>query len=329
MSNSLEVSICISMLNEEINARRCIESVLQSCKNFNSEIILLNNGSSDGTKEILASYEELEGLRVVSFDQTVGLNVARNFLLNQCNSELAIFLDADGVVSVDYVATLLKNVSPEFSIYSGPVPEQSSKKNVFFELHYRTLMQTDPNFLIGANFAVNVRDALAVGGFPNITVKRGDESPLITLMKNEGAKQRYIRELVASNHFIASPVDFITSFYYEGQNAYLCMLYFGEALIVKSLYKSMYVSGLFFVVAGIFLSIFSFVIFGGLLLIAKIIIQRLYWIELISHFFRILSFSALKGLIVTAVAHVTHELGFWYSLMTRKKPNCWAVEDGR
>lgn len=326
MVDSYDFSICISMLDEEDNARRCIDSILQSSKEFDCELLLLNNGSSDGTKEILANYENVDNCRIVSFDQTVGLNMARNFLLNQCNGKLAVFLDADGIVSAHYFSTLLQNVSPEFSIYSGSVPEQSCEKNIFFELHYRTLMQADPNFLIGANFAVNVADALAVGGFPNITVRRGDESPLISLMLKNGAKQLYIYDLVASNHFISSSKDFINSFYYEGQNAYLCMLFFEEPVLAKSVYKLMFISGLSFCLAGIVSSTSSLIAFGGVLVTTKMIVQHKYWTELLGHFARILSFSAVKGLLVTVAAHVTHEFGFWYSMLSRKKPNCWTEE---
>ena len=179
------LSVCVSILNEEENITRCIDSIIDAAENYNVEIILLDNGSSDNTPKLLLSYVQNASIRIITFETTTTLNVARNHLLSQASGEYAIFLDADGQVNNDYFDVLSKLVTPNCVVYSGRVPEGSSMPNPYFDLHYKSLMDSDPNFVIGANFVVNVAAALNVGGFPDITFRRGDETPLVELLVKE------------------------------------------------------------------------------------------------------------------------------------------------
>ena len=323
MADAFNISICVSMLNEEDNIERCVDAILASSAGFNCELILLDNGSSDQTSKILGNYNGIDNCKIISFKETVGLHLSRNYLLKNSRGTFAVFLDADGEVGSDYFSVLTQNLSPEYAIYSGPVPEQSTKRNNFYELHYRSLIESDSKFLIGANFVVNIKEALKVGGFPNITVRRGDETPLITLMLNNGSRQYFIDDLTASNHFINSSKDLIKSFYYEGQNAYLYMLYFKEPFVLKTIYKSVFLLGL--IVLGISALTQNFIIaFIAISLLAmKLFFQRRYWTKVLHRVKEILSFDVLRSLVVLSVAHVTHEFGFLFSMLTRKKPNCW------
>ena len=323
MVDAFNISICVSILNEEENIERCIDAILASSKDFNCELLLLDNGSTDQTSKILRKYNEINNCKIISFSDTVGLDLSRNHLLKNSSGTFAVFLDADGLVNSDYFSVLNQNLSQEYHIYSGPVIEQSSRRNNFYELHYLSLIKSASRFLIGANFVVNVSEALKVGGFPRITARRGDEDPLIKLMLNNGSKQCFIDTLIASNHFINSSKDFVKSFYYEGQNAYLYMLYFEEPFILKTIYKSIFLLGLF--VIGIALIMQNFVIglFGISFLTMKVFFQRKYWARVMHRAKQILSFDILRDLAVLFVAHVTHEFGFLYSMFTRKKPRCW------
>lgn len=323
MEKLLSFSVCISILNEEENLKNCIENIISASKGFDCELLFLNNGSSDASGEILNQYVSLKNCDVISLDKTVELQIARNILLNRSKSNVAVFLDADGEVSSNYFSTLLENFSEDVSIYSGPVPEQSSEINIFFELHYLALMKSDPNFLIGANFVVKIDDALKVGGFPDITFQRGDETALIKLMKENGSKHQFLSELSSSNHFVSEPINFIRSFYYEGQNAFLYMLYFDESVFLKSLYKTIFIVGILLFSMGLVMGNKYLVMGGVLAFFVKFLIRAKYWSVLFSHFIKIVSISSIKGLLVTLLAHITHELGFWYSMLTKKRPKTW------
>lgn len=89
--NAALVSVIIPAYNVEWCVRRAIDSVLaQDCKPL--EILVVDDGSTDDTPEILASYGN--SIRVIS-KENGGLSSARNAGIRESKGELIAFLDAD------------------------------------------------------------------------------------------------------------------------------------------------------------------------------------------------------------------------------------------
>jgi glycosyltransferase involved in cell wall biosynthesis len=88
---SVKVSVIIPAFNAEATIRRALESALaQSYSNY--EIIVVDDGSSDTTPQILSSY----GARIVTTrQQNKGAAAARNRGAALATGELLAFLDAD------------------------------------------------------------------------------------------------------------------------------------------------------------------------------------------------------------------------------------------
>lgn len=88
------VSIVIPVYNVESYLSQCLDSVLkQSYSNF--EIILVDDGSTDGSSLICDEYSKRDR-RVKAFHQkNQGASVARNFALSIISGAFVIFLDAD------------------------------------------------------------------------------------------------------------------------------------------------------------------------------------------------------------------------------------------
>ena len=76
------------------DTRRCISSVLEWTESDKTEIIVVDNGSSDSTGELL---EEMSGkysnLKVVHTDHTIGDGSAKNVLLKIARGEILVLLD--------------------------------------------------------------------------------------------------------------------------------------------------------------------------------------------------------------------------------------------
>lgn len=322
MDHPFTYSICVSAYNEADYLEACVESLLIAASHVDCEIFILDNGSTDGTTEILDKYSDAYNIRVEKFLNNTRLQLARNHLLKNCYGEIAIFLDADGQVDASYFEVLKKYKSAKYAIYSGPVREASSKQNLIFDIHYSSLMKSDPKFLIGANFAVNVDAALSVGGFENITYSRGDESPLIEKMKNNGHKHLFIESLLATNHFIADFKHFCSSTFYEGQNAYLCARYFNKSIYLKAIFKAMLLSGYTLIAMGIIFQS-QLALFGILLIAIKTAVHHKYWVEVFKNLTEMLLTRFLKGLIMVIISQCSHEVGFWHSFLIKKKPNAW------
>ncbi|PIQ96963.1 MAG: hypothetical protein COV67_06700 [Nitrospinae bacterium CG11_big_fil_rev_8_21_14_0_20_56_8] len=87
-----KVSVVISVYNGEAYLRECVDSILnQTFTDF--EFILLNNGSTDGTPEILDAYADPR-IRVVH-QENLGIPRALNRGIQLAQGELIARLDAD------------------------------------------------------------------------------------------------------------------------------------------------------------------------------------------------------------------------------------------
>lgn len=99
------VSIIVNLFNAEKTLRRCVDSALaQTLKDI--EIILVDDGSTDGSPAICDSYS-LSDSRVKVFHLPhVGLCPARQHGLDQASGEYLIFLDADDHAEPEMYGTL-------------------------------------------------------------------------------------------------------------------------------------------------------------------------------------------------------------------------------
>lgn len=85
------ISLCIIVKNEEKNLEKCLNSV----KNLVNEIIILDTGSIDKTKEIA---REFTG-KLFDFKWNNNFSDARNFSISQASKEWILILDADEIIS--------------------------------------------------------------------------------------------------------------------------------------------------------------------------------------------------------------------------------------
>lgn len=110
-SNSSNVffSVIIPVYNVEMYVEQCIESVLnQSCKDF--EIILVDDGSTDGSSQICDAYAKRYSNVHVYHNANSGLSLSRNIGLDSSSGEYVLFLDSDDFYADLDIFTKLKQV---------------------------------------------------------------------------------------------------------------------------------------------------------------------------------------------------------------------------
>ncbi|ANB60759.1 glycosyltransferase [Anoxybacteroides amylolyticum] len=98
------LSLCIIVRNEEKVLQRCLDSV----HGIVDEIIIVDTGSTDSTKEIALKYVD----KIYDFEWTNSFADARNYAQNQASGEWILVLDADEYVdreSLQQLMTILKN----------------------------------------------------------------------------------------------------------------------------------------------------------------------------------------------------------------------------
>ncbi|MDP1688614.1 MAG: glycosyltransferase family 2 protein [bacterium] len=171
----MKLSFVIPAYNEEKYIRKCLESVVkQTSKWSDIEIIVVNNASSDKTKEIALSFT---GVKVVD-EPKKGLVRARQAGYKASTGELIANIDADAEVPDDWIKKIYDKFSADKNIValSGPYifydlpPLINFSTKIFYGLGY--VIHRAIHFIFrkggmiqGGNFVLR-RDALdKAGGF--------------------------------------------------------------------------------------------------------------------------------------------------------------------
>ncbi len=114
-----KVSVIIPAYNAENYIKKCIDSlVFQTYPNV--EIVVINDGSTDNTAEILGSYDNIN---VIQSKQN-GVSSARNKGLEAATGEYIMFLDSDDYFDTDAIEKLVN------------LAETHGADVVHFPLHY-------------------------------------------------------------------------------------------------------------------------------------------------------------------------------------------------
>jgi len=90
----VRLSIIVITWNELENLRRCIESLLDKVDFGKDEVIVVDNGSKDGTNEFVATHSQI---RYFPLDRNYGVGPARNRGLNLAHGKYCMTLDNDTI----------------------------------------------------------------------------------------------------------------------------------------------------------------------------------------------------------------------------------------
>ena len=103
------ISVVIPVYNVEQYLPKCIESIMsQTYKNL--EIILVNDGSTDGSQKICEEYKSIDNRIKIINKENGGLSDARNVGIDNSSGNYITFIDSDDYIDDDYVYTLYKSL---------------------------------------------------------------------------------------------------------------------------------------------------------------------------------------------------------------------------
>ena len=112
------VSIIVPIYNGRQYIERCIKTLnAQTYKNL--QIILVDDGSTDGSAELCNNYAKADKRIVCVHKANGGLSTARNAGLSACRGDFVTFLDVDDWLEADGVEYLLKMICK----YSADIAE--------------------------------------------------------------------------------------------------------------------------------------------------------------------------------------------------------------
>ncbi len=106
-STDVKVSVVVPVYNVKSYLQQCVDSVLSQTY-YNLEIILVDDGSSDGSGEICDQYTEIDSRVKVLHKENGGLSSARNAGLSESTGEWISFVDSDDYIDEKMIQLLLE-----------------------------------------------------------------------------------------------------------------------------------------------------------------------------------------------------------------------------
>lgn len=129
----ITISLCMIVKNEEKILARCLDSIVD----LMDEIIIVDTGSTDATKEIAARYTD----KIYDFTWIDDFSAARNFAFSKATQEYIYTADADEVVdsdNYDKFKMLKEAMLPEIEIVQMKYGNQLQNGTVYnFDEEYR------------------------------------------------------------------------------------------------------------------------------------------------------------------------------------------------
>jgi glycosyltransferase involved in cell wall biosynthesis len=165
------VSVIVSCYNKSGTIRACLDSLLAQ-KYDSFEVVVVDDGSTDGSGELLDGYSDPR-IRVVHSSHG-GASSAKNVGIRQMRGEIALFLDGDCVVPPGFLEDLSRRYAGDgVDIVGGEVRALNSGRVVAKTVE---LMQNDVRrkWPFGANVAYT-RSAIERIGFFDDLMDAGED----------------------------------------------------------------------------------------------------------------------------------------------------------
>lgn len=106
------ISILVPCYNTKKYLSKCIDSILnQTYKNI--ELILLSDGSTDGSNEVMKEYATKDNRIKVIDRENRGIAISRNELIENSSGEYLMFVDSDDTISKYMLEDMLKQMLEE------------------------------------------------------------------------------------------------------------------------------------------------------------------------------------------------------------------------
>ena len=257
----LQLSIIIVNYNVKYFLEQCLLSVIKSCSNIKAEIFVVDNNSTDGSKEFFN--DKFPSVKFIWNKENVGFAKANNQIINQCSGNYILFLNPDtivpedcfekcltfiqwqqkpgavGVLLIDGSGKFLKESkrafpSPLTSLFKLSGVTRLFPRSKIFAKYYLGNLDEHENHevdvLVGA-FMMMPKDVLkTVGNFDETFFMYGEDVDLSYRIQKAGYKNYYFAETTVI-HFKGESTK-------KGNLNYIRLFYKAMSIFVKKHYSS-------------------------------------------------------------------------------------------
>jgi len=193
----MKISFVIPAYNEEKIIAKCLKSIKRALSegSYDAEIIVVNNASTDRTKEVASSIPDV---RVVD-EPHKGLTRARQAGFLASSGDIIANVDADTMLTPEWLPTAMKEFSknPKLVALSGPFiyydlsPFMRVLVKIFYAFDYALHHIHQHVLHVGAsiqggNFVVRRTALEAIGGFDTSIEFYGEDTDIAKRMSKVG-----------------------------------------------------------------------------------------------------------------------------------------------
>ena len=126
--DKIDVSVIIPVYNASLLLNRCLDSVFAQNTQFSIEIILIDDGSTDNSVELIKSRKEKNILLLQQANS--GPAAARNKGINSARGEYCTFLDSDDYWLPDYIEESVRFIKTDKELVAVNVAQRHIASNL-------------------------------------------------------------------------------------------------------------------------------------------------------------------------------------------------------
>lgn len=153
----ISISLCMIVRDEEAVLARCLDCIREAV----DEIVVVDTGSEDGTREIARRYTE----KVLELPWRDDFSEARNFAFSRASGDYCMWMDADDVISPANLGKLLRlkeNLQPEVDVVMMPyIVAFDEEGNPEFSYFRERIVRNSPQY----RFQGKVHEAISPNGY--------------------------------------------------------------------------------------------------------------------------------------------------------------------
>lgn len=151
-----KISIIVPVYNVENYLKECLDSLINQCSS-NCEIIVVNDGSTDGSLYIAKEYEKKYDNIIKVYDKkNGGLSSARNFGISRATGEYLLFVDSDDYLLPNCLEILEKIIDEEnIDIIVFSFLEGSSDNYKYNMMYNNDICELSKRYIVGKPCATN------------------------------------------------------------------------------------------------------------------------------------------------------------------------------
>lgn len=132
LEKKYDLTIIIPAYNSEKWIKECLESVLRQKTTYKYKVVVINDGSTDHTLEIINSYKNLYSNLYIINQQNKGYSGARNTALKEIESKYIMFVDSDDILLEGAISSLMDTaVNNNADIVEGSAHAFNEKRNLY------------------------------------------------------------------------------------------------------------------------------------------------------------------------------------------------------